>query len=51
MIYVMVPYTLGNLLSNLFGMILLYYIGFILMIVNSTKLGQTLATGGEKNEL
>ena len=51
MIYVMVPYTLGNLLSNLFGMILLYYIGFILMIVNSTKLGQTLASGGEKNEL
>lgn len=51
MIYVMVPYTLGNLLSNLFGTILIYYIGFILMIVNSTKLGQTIATGGAKNEL
>lgn len=51
MIYIMVPYVLGNLLSSLFGFVLLYYIGFILMVVNSAKLGQTIITGGVKNEL
>ena len=51
MIYVMAPYALGNLLSDLFGLVLLYYIGFILMVVNSAKIGQTIVTGGTKNEL
>lgn len=51
MIYVMAPYALGNLLSDLFGLVLLYYIGFILMVVNSAKLGQTIVAGGTKNEL
>lgn len=50
-IYVMAPYVLGNLLSELFGILMLYYIGFILMVVNSAKLGQTIVIGGNKNEL
>lgn len=51
MVYVTVPLALGKLLSDLFGIILIYYIGFILTVAYSAKLGQTIVTGGEKYEL
>ncbi|MDD3171165.1 MAG: hypothetical protein PHO86_02470 [Bacilli bacterium] len=51
MMYIMITFVIGSLLADLFGSILLYYGGFILMVANSAKLGQAIIIGGEKNEL
>lgn len=50
MIYTMTPYVLGSVLASLFGILIIYYIGVFLTIVNSFRMGQLPKQGGSNNE-
>lgn len=50
-IYLMVPYAFGSILSELFGIGILYYVGLVWSMINVVRFAQTTIIRGESDEL
>ena len=50
-IYLMVPYASGSILSELFGIGILYYVGLVWSMINVVRFAQTIIIRGESDEL
>ncbi|MBQ4061117.1 MAG: hypothetical protein IJD46_03735, partial [Bacilli bacterium] len=51
MIYIMTPFVLLSAISSLFNILLIYYVGVFITIINSFRTGQLPYGGGKNNEL
>ena len=50
-VYLLSPFVFASLLSQLFGFLLLYYIGLLITIINIVRFSQCIIIRGGNNEL